>query len=234
MRRGLGGVYGGWALALIFAALACAPNSARADASAAGGESQPAQSGQGSASQKTAPQPAPPQGASSQQTTQPSTAASQSSNSQSSPPPDALHFITVTFDYDFSLTRPCSTSTKHPVHPCASQFSVFEVTNGTSKKHRVFLFNVPLPAKPQGIVKGIRQQSPNQIDLVLGWHKLGVAAIDTDGWESTLNFCASCATWINVQAGPTPTPSVPAPGSSVTPPGVTPPSSTTPNSTPSH
>ena len=225
MRRGLEGYQGAWALVVIFAALVCAAASAGADASAAR-EAQAPRNGQGTSSQLDATQPAPPQGASSQQTTQSSTSTSQSS------PPDALHFITVTFDYDFTLTRPCSTSTKHPVHPCVSQFSIFEVTNGTSKKHRVFLFDVPLPAKPQGIVKGIRQQSPNQIDLVLGWHKLGVAAIDTDGWESTLNFCASCATWINVQAGPTATPSVPAPGSSVTPPGVTPPSTATPSATP--
>jgi len=220
MRRGLWGYHWAWALALMFFALVCAATSARAGASAAS-KAQPPQSTQGT----TTPHAATPQGASSPQSTRASASTSQT-------PPDALHYITVTFDYDFTKTPPCSTSKKHAVHPCAGQFSIFETTNGTSQRHRILLFNVPLPPYPQGVVKGITLKSPQKIDLVLGWHKLGVAAMDPIGWESTLQFCDSCATWINVQAGPTTTTSVPAPGSSVTPPGVTPPSSATPTATP--
>ena len=220
MRRGSGGGYGGWALALMFCALMCAATVARAETSSTS-KAQTPRGGQGTtAQQATSTQPAPPQGTSSQQTTP-------SSDTQSSPP-DALHFITVTFDYDFTKTPPCST--KKPVHPCADHFSIFETTNGTKKKYRVPLFDVPLPAKPQG-KKTVTQKSPQQIDLVLGWHKLSVAAVDPVNGDSTLYFCDSCATWIWVQVGPTPTPSTPVPGSSTMPPGVTPPSST-PNSTP--
>lgn len=222
MRRGLGGVYRGWALAFICFAPICAAKIARAETSSIG-KAQAPQSGQGITTQgTTATQPAPPQATSSQQSTQ-------SSDSQSSQPPFALHFITVTFDYDFAKTPPCSK--KKPVHPCVDHFSIFETTAGTKKKYRVPLFDVPLPSQPQG-KKTVSQQSPQQINFVLGWHKLGVAAVDPLNGESTLHFCMSCATWIWVQVGPTPTPSIPAPGSSVMPPDVTPPATSGPSTTP--
>lgn len=132
--------------------------------------------------------------------------------------PHALHYITVSFDFDFSKTPPCAPV--KPNHPCVAQFAVYETTAGTGKKHRIFLFSVPLPAKQTGVVP-ITFQSPQQIDFVLGWHKLGVGALDNIGNESYMNFCDSCATWINVQQGPSPTPSTSAPGSSTAPPATT-------------
>jgi hypothetical protein len=132
-----------------------------------------------------------------------------------------LHYITVTFDYDFTKTPACAA--KNPANPCVSQFAIFETTAGEGKGQPIFLFNVPLPPKPKGVVNGITQQSPAQIDFVLGWHRLGVAALVLNGRKSTLRFCDSCATWINVQTGPSLTPSTPAPGSSTTPPATLPP-----------
>lgn len=144
--------------------------------------------------------------------------------------PDAWHFVTVTFNYDFSKTPPCSTT--KPVHPCADHFSIFETTAGLGKDKRIPLFDVPLPAKASGAVKGITQQSPKRYDFVLGWHKLCVAALDVNGRKSTLRFCDSCGTWIYVQAGPTPTPSVPAKCSSTSPPATPPPARTPPPANP--
>jgi len=143
--------------------------------------------------------------------------------------PDAWHCVTVKFDYDFNKTPPCSAA--RPVHPCVGQFAIYETTattNRASKNNQpIFLFNAPLPRKRKGIVTGITRQSPAPIDLVLGWHKLCVAAVDPSGRESTLRWCQSCGTWICVQVGPTTTPSVPAPGTS-TMPSATPPCPSTP------
>ena len=150
-----------------------------------------------------------------------STAPSSGQNApQQTPPTDAWHCITVSFEYDFSKTPPCAGS--KPKHPCVAQFAIYETTAGTNKKNRVFLFYVPLPVKQSGAVQ-VTGESPKQIDFVLGWHKLGVGALDETGKDSHMKFCDSCATWIDVEAGPTPTPSAPAPGSSTTPPATPPP-----------
>jgi hypothetical protein len=171
------------------------------------------------AAQQTAPPlPCPTQASSSAQSTAPS---SGQNAPQQTPPADAWHCITVQFQYDFSKTPPCAGS--KPKHPCVAQFAIYETTAGTNKKHRIFLFYVPLPAKPSGVVQ-VTGESPKQIDFVLGAHKLSVGALDDTGKDSHMKFCDSCATWINVQAGPTPAPSTPAPGTSDAPPGSSPPS----------
>jgi len=158
----------------------------------------------------------------------PSSTQSAAQSPDQAPPQRASHYITVTFDYDFSKTPPCAA--KNPANPCVSEFAIFETTAGERKEQRIPLFNVPVPPNSKGVVKGITQQSPKQYDFVLGWHRLGVAALVLNGRKSSLKFCDSCATWIYVQAGPTTTPSVPAPGNSTTPPPTppTPPAPPTP------
>lgn len=154
--------------------------------------------------------------------------ASSSAQSQTAPQPSPqtpshqLHFIIVNFDYDFSKTPPCSP--RKPKRPCVAQFAIYETTAGTLEKLRIFLFYVPLPAKRNGSVP-ITFQSPKQIDFVLGWHKLSVGALEDTGKGSHLKLCDSCATWIKVQVGPSPTPSTPAPGASIMPPETPPPAS---------
>ena len=158
----------------------------------------------------------------------PSSTQSAAQSPDQAPPQRASHYITVTFDYDFSKTPPCAA--KNPANPCVLEFAIFETTAGERKEQRIPLFNVPVPPNSKGVVKGITQQSPKQYDFVLGWHRLGVAALVLNGRKSSLKFCDSCATWIYVQAGPTTTPSVPAPGNSTTPPPTppTPPAPPTP------
>jgi hypothetical protein len=160
----------------------------------------------------------------------PSSAQSSAQPPQQTPPSDAWHCVTVTFDYDFSKTPPCPTT--KPVHPCADHFSIFETTAGLGKDERIPLFEVPLPPKPKRVVTRITQQSPKQIDFELGWHKLCVAALDVNGRKSTLRFCDSCGTWIWVQAGPTPTPSTPTQCSSTSPPATPPPAPAPPPANP--
>jgi len=169
------------------------------------------------AQQTAPPLPCPTQPTAAAQSTAPS---SGQNAPQQTPPTDAWHCITVQFEYDFSKTPPCTGS--KPKHPCVAQFAIYETTAGTNKKNRVFLFYVPLPVKQSGTVQ-VTGESPKQIDFVLGWHKLGVGALDETGKDSHMKFCDSCATWIDVEAGPTPTPSAPAPGSSTTPPATPPP-----------
>jgi hypothetical protein len=143
--------------------------------------------------------------------------------------PDAWHCITVTFAYDFNKTPPCAAA--KPVHPCVAQFGIYETTAGMSKTHAVALFNVALPPNPKGVVAGITQQSTKPIDLVLGWHRLCVAALDNIGASSMRLWCPTCGTWIYVQTGPTPSPSISVPCNSPTPP-ATPPLASPPASTP--
>ena len=136
---------------------------------------------------------------------------------------DAWHCITVTFAYDFTKTPPCAAV--KPVHPCVAQFGIYETTAGMNKTNALPLFNVPLPPNPKGVVTGITLQSPKPIDLALGWHRLCVAALDTSGLNSLRRSCPTCGTWIYVQSGPTPTPSISVPCNSSTPPATSPPAS---------
>jgi hypothetical protein len=137
--------------------------------------------------------------------------------------PDAWHCITVTFNYDFTKTPPCSAA--KPVHPCVAQFGIYETTAGMNKANARPLFNVPLPPNPKGVVTGITLQSPKPIDLALGWHRLCVAALDNSGPSSPRRWCQTCGTWIYVQSGSTPTPSTSVPCNSPTPPATPPPAS---------
>ncbi|HXX43325.1 MAG TPA: hypothetical protein VEJ38_01255 [Candidatus Acidoferrales bacterium] len=143
----------------------------------------------------------------------PAAAVGQSDTSQ--PTGAAWHCVSVKFNYDFTKTPPCTGS--KPKHPCVAQFAIYDTSSGTKKKNRILLFNVPLPPAPSGVMP-ISGQSPNQRDFALGWHKLGVGALDDTGKDSHMKLCDSCATWIEIQAGPTSTPSAPASGTSTTPP----------------
>jgi len=151
---------------------------------------------------------------------QSTTAPGQSNASQQTPPGTAWHCISVKFNYDFSATPPCKGS--KPKHPCVAQFAIYNTTAGPKKKDRVFLFDVSLPANPVGVMP-IAGESPQQLSFPLGWNKLGVGALDETGKDSHMRLCDSCATWIYVQAGPTSTPSVSAPGTSTQPPATPPP-----------
>ncbi len=166
----------------------------------------------------TPPLPCPAQPSAGPTSTPPAVPASQSSSSQT-PPTEAWHCVSVQFQYDFGKTPPCAGT--NPKHPCVAQFAIYDTSNGTGKRHRTFLFNVPLPAKTSG-VEPVSGQSPKQIDFMLGWHKLGVGALDDTGKDSHMKFCDSCATWIDVQASSSTTPSTPVPGTSDAPPGTTP------------
>jgi len=147
-------------------------------------------------------------------------AATSGQSNTSQPTGAAWHCVSVKFNYDFSQTPRCVGS--KPKHPCVAQFAIYDTTTGTKKKARTFLFDDSLPAKTEGIVP-ITGESPKQINFALGWHKLGVGALDETGKDSHMRLCDSCATWIYVQAGPTSTPSTPVSGSSLTPPSTLPP-----------
>jgi len=84
--------------------------------------------------------------------------------------------VTVMFNYDFNLSRPCSLTL---TNNCVKQFNVYDTTDGKHDK----LFSIPVPVDATGFVKGITGTSP-PLGLRAGEHILVVTAQAVDGAES--------------------------------------------------
>jgi len=97
------------------------------------------------------------------------------------PPPDPAntHKVTVTFDYDFTKTPPCSP--KVTAKTCIKQFDVYDVSGGRYK-----LFTIPAPAGATGVVKGITGQGPSRT-FEPGTHFIAVTAENAAAVESDTN-----------------------------------------------
>jgi len=101
-----------------------------------------------------------------------------------------LHFVSVKFDYDFTGTPACSATVKTA---CVAAFVAYDISAGV--KHRTKLFEIPLPPKPIGLVRGITGKSPTKLDFESGKHLISVVAREPDGKESKHRVCA---TWIDI------------------------------------
>ena len=100
------------------------------------------------------------------------------------------HFVTVKFDYDFSKTPACSAKVKTN---CIQEFVAYDISGGV--KHRIKLFEIPLPPKPVGAVVGITGRSPTKLDFESGKHLIAVVGREPDGKESGHRVCT---TWIEI------------------------------------
>jgi len=100
-----------------------------------------------------------------------------------------VHTVTVTFDYDFRQTPPCSK--KVPTN-CVTQFIAYDISAGV--KHATMLFPIPLPANPVGAIHGITATSP-KLDFESGKHLISVSAMGPDGRHSEKSLCT---TWITI------------------------------------
>lgn len=101
-----------------------------------------------------------------------------------------LHKVTVKFDYDFGKTPACSAKVKTK---CVQKFVAYDISAGV--KNRVELFEIQLPAKPEGVVPGIGGKSPAKLDFESGKHLISVVAREPDGTESKHR---ACTTWIDI------------------------------------
>lgn len=101
-----------------------------------------------------------------------------------------MHFVTVKFDYDFTRTPACSATVKTA---CVEKFVAYDISAGV--KQRTRLFDIPLPAKPVGLVPGITWKSPTKLDFESGKHLISVSAREPDGSESKHR---QCTTWIEI------------------------------------
>jgi hypothetical protein len=97
------------------------------------------------------------------------------------PAQTAMHTITVTFDYDFTLTPACAGKVKTN---CVTKFSVYDI----SGPKPIFLYSLPVPANAKGFMKGIAATSP-RMAFEVGKHRIGVAAQTADGKESPPREC---------------------------------------------
>ena len=109
---------------------------------------------------------------------------------QSTATSHGLHFVTVTFDYDFTRTPACSATVKKA---CVEEFVAYDISAGV--EHRTKLFEIPLPPRPVGLVHGITGKSPKKLDFESGKHLISVSAREPDGKESRHR---ACTTWIEI------------------------------------
>ena len=91
--------------------------------------------------------------------------------------------VTVTFNYDFSLSHACSPAS---TADCVKQFNVYDLT----AKKRMKLFSIPVPADADGFVNGITGTSP-PLRLPAGEQILVVTAQAADGSESDFDACTT-------------------------------------------
>lgn len=91
--------------------------------------------------------------------------------------------VSVSFDYDFRLTPPCSPTL---TRKCVKQFNVYDISGGG----RIRLLSIPAPPGAVGFVKGIRGTSL-PLRLAAGEHILGVTAQSPEGSESDPSLCTT-------------------------------------------
>ena len=89
--------------------------------------------------------------------------------------------VTVTFNYDFNLSHPCSVTL---TMNCVKQFNVYDTTDDKREK----LFSIPVPVDAAGFVKGITGTSP-PLNLRVGEHIFVVTAQAAEGTESDSGAC---------------------------------------------
>jgi len=116
-------------------------------------------------------------------------APSQSAQQSTPDPAHPTHVVTVTFDYDFGKTPPCSAEV---TKQCVQQFIAYDISAGVN--HPTMLFPIPLPANAVGQVKGITKASP-PLEFEPGKHLISVSAMAPDGTHSRRSLCT---TWITI------------------------------------
>lgn len=94
------------------------------------------------------------------------------------------------FNYDFTGTPACSATVKAA---CVAAFVAYDISAGV--KHRTKLFEIALPPRPIGLVRGITGKSPRKLDFESGKHLISVVAREPDGQESKHRVCT---TWIDI------------------------------------
>jgi hypothetical protein len=94
-----------------------------------------------------------------------------------------IHRITVTFNYDFSITPACSPKVQQG---CVQQFNLYDISEGIRK--RVKLGTIPVPDGATGFVNNI-SATTEPLQIKSGNHKFAVSAQRPDGIESDFNKC---------------------------------------------
>ena len=105
-----------------------------------------------------------------------------SGNAQTAP---SLHTVSLTFDYDFTVTPACSLKV---TQRCVQQFNFYDISVGIPNRQR--LGSIPVPARATGMVKGISARTEPFL-FGPGRHKLAVSAQMPDGTESDLRKCTT-------------------------------------------
>jgi hypothetical protein len=114
----------------------------------------------------------------------PQSGAQQNPAPAASAPERNLHSVTVTFDYDFTLTPACTPK----IHErCVARFVTYDISAGY--KRRAKLFVIPVPDGAVGRMHAITFTSP-KLDFESGKHQLAVAAQEPGGIESR-NYAAT-------------------------------------------
>ena len=97
--------------------------------------------------------------------------------------------MTVTFDYDFTLTPACNEKIRQH---CVARFVAYDISAGTA--HRAKLFVIPVPEGAKGQMHGISFSGP-KLDFESGKHQVAVAAQEPSGIESQ-NYAATV--WVDI------------------------------------
>jgi hypothetical protein len=95
------------------------------------------------------------------------------------PVPLVTHAFRLTFDYDFRKTPACGPD---PVMGCVNGFVVYDISAG--ENHRLRLFEIPLPPKPEGVVQGITATSPPLEFEWPGYRQIAIVAREFGDTES--------------------------------------------------
>jgi len=95
----------------------------------------------------------------------------------------SLHTISLTFDYDFTVTPACSPKMRLG---CVQQFNFYDISTGNRER----LGSVSVPTGATGKVTGISATSEPFL-FGPGRHRLAVSAQMPDGTESDLSKCTT-------------------------------------------
>jgi hypothetical protein len=108
----------------------------------------------------------------------PPSAAADKQAAATAAPGHGLHSVTVTFDYNFTLTPACAEKLRER---CILRFVAYDISAGVA--HRAKLFEIPVPDGAKGQMHGITATSP-KLDFESGKHLLAVTAQGPAGVES--------------------------------------------------